>query len=59
MGYSDLSIGQNALPGDQAYCNQGLTYAVPNASRNQNEACGGYLNWGATDLEVWYPEPKV
>ena len=31
-------------------CTQGTTYRGTN-----HEICGGDGNWGATDVEVWYP----
>ena len=31
-------------------CQQGGTYRG-----THNEICGGEANWGATDVEVWYP----
>ena len=31
-------------------CDQGGTYRG-----TKGEICGGYSNWGATDVEVWYP----
>jgi hypothetical protein len=47
-GY-DLSIGSYGPPGTNGDCYQGFTYrGSPNA------ACGGYQNWGHTDLEVWF-----
>ena len=48
-GTGDLRIGYDGPPGGtHGYCNQGGTYRGSN-----NEACGGYQNWGHTDLEVW------
>ena len=46
-----LSFGYEGLPlGANGRCHQGGTYVgAPNA------ACGGQSNWGATDMEVWYP----
>ena len=44
----DLSIG--APGGVNAYCQQGVTYRG-----TDGEICGGNENWGATDVEVWYP----
>eukprot|EP01046_Picozoa_sp_COSAG06_P009927 COSAG06_NODE_530_length_14570_cov_23.269435_18_plen_146_part_00 len=46
----DLDIGyDNGPPGTGGYCSQGTTYrGSPDA------ACGGYQNWGHTDLEVWF-----
>ena len=38
--------------GHNGYCTQGRTYAGA-----LNAACGGSLNWGATEMEVWYPVP--
>ena len=32
------------------YCTQGGTYRG-----TDGEICGGDGNWGATDVEVWYP----
>ena len=53
--YRDLSIGYSGPPGGQdggsiAGCNQGGTYRG-----TEGEICGGGGNWGATDVEVWYP----
>eukprot|EP01046_Picozoa_sp_COSAG06_P012321 COSAG06_NODE_721_length_12803_cov_167.866105_8_plen_122_part_00 len=44
----DLTIGYNGPPGTNGFCSQGGTYRG-----SRNEACGGFLNWGHTDLEVW------
>ena len=50
-GYGDLSIGYIGAPGGEfAACNQGTTYRG-----TDGEICGGDANWGATDVEVWYP----
>jgi hypothetical protein len=49
-GNNDLRIGYNGPPGANAYCNQGTTYRG-----SMNDACGGFLNWDHTDLEVWRP----
>ena len=38
--------------GNYGHCYQGTTYAGA-----RNAACGGYSNWGATEMEVWYPVP--
>ena len=47
----DLSIGGKGAPGGSfGYCDQGGTY-----HGTPNEICGGNGNWGATDVEVWYP----
>ena len=52
MGASDLAFRLYGALGADGYCDQGATYAgAPNA------ACGGHLNWGATEMEVWYPVP--
>ena len=50
-GY-DLAIGETsgAPGGSEGYCNQGGTYRG-----TRGEICGGGENWGATDVEVWYP----
>ena len=51
-GNGALSLGSNFHPprGDRGYCNQGDTYAG-----SRNEICGGFQNWGATQLEIWRP----
>ena len=51
-GLVGLAIGAtSAAPGGaHAYCGQGSTY-----HGMQGEVCGGTDNWGATDVEVWYP----
>ncbi len=36
--------------GSEATCAQGTTYRGTGG-----EICGGEHNWGATDVEVWYP----
>jgi hypothetical protein len=46
----DLYIGDSGPPGTYGYCNQGGTYRG-----HPSAACGGYDNWGHTDLEVWRP----
>ncbi len=49
-GDGDLSIGwTGGAPGD-GNCHQGGTYRG-----TESEICGGDGNWGATDVEVWYP----
>ena len=49
---ADLRIGGSGAPGggSDAYCQQGGTYRG-----TDGEICGGTYNWGATDVEVWYP----
>ena len=52
-GYgSDLAIGDTsgAPGGSYGRCDQGHTYRG-----TEGEICGGTHNWGATDVEVWYP----
>lgn len=49
-GDGDLAIGWGGPPGTYGYCNQGGTYRG-----HPSAACGGYDNWGHTDLEVWRP----
>ena len=47
----DLKIGHftGGEPGGSGCgCNQGGTY-------RDGKICGGNMNWGATDVEVWYP----
>ena len=47
----DLRIGNSGAPGGSSgYCDQGSTYRG-----TDGEICGGGKNWGATDVEVWYP----
>ena len=48
----DLAIGHSsgAPGGSGGLCYQGGTYRG-----TDGEICGGDFNWGATDLEVWYP----
>ena len=47
----DLAIGQTTgAPGEYGFCGQGYTYRG-----TRGEICGGDGNWGATDVEVWYP----
>ena len=50
---TDLAIGGGA-PGGRGSatgaCNQGNSYRG-----TDGEICGGDDNWGATDVEVWYP----
>ena len=50
-GY-DLAIGNSddTPGGSHAYCTEGNTYRG-----TDGEICGGTFNWGATDVEVWYP----
>ena len=47
-GGPDLRIGMRGGAGGQ--CVQGGTYRG-----TDGEICGGSNNWGATDVEVWYP----
>ena len=51
-GSADLRIGDTsgAPGGSNAECEQGTTYRG-----THGEICGGFENWGATDVEVWYP----
>ena len=54
-GYNgDLAIGETsgwgAPGGSDGSCNQGGTYRG-----TKGDICGGDSNWGATDVEVWYP----
>ena len=51
-GVDDLAIGQTsgAPGGAHGWCDQGHTYRG-----TDGEICGGDGNWGATDVEVWYP----
>ena len=48
----DLAIGTSggAPGGGRGHCEQGHTYRG-----TDGEICGGTDNWGATDVEVWYP----
>ena len=50
--YGDLNIGgySGAPGGSHGSCHQGTTYRG-----TEGEICGGTNNWGATDVEVWYP----
>ena len=50
-GNHDLAIGTTSgAPGEHGACVQGRTYRG-----TDGEICGGDGNWGATDVEVWYP----
>ena len=50
-GNNDLQIGTRGAPGgSHGGCHQGDTYRG-----TSGEICGGTHNWGATDVEVWYP----
>ena len=50
-GVGDLAIGDWGAPaGAHGRCTQGRTYRG-----TDTESCGGQWNWGATDVEVWYP----
>ena len=51
----DLAIGQTggAPAGSDGACYQSRTYRGTGG-----EICGGNNNWGATDVEVWYPRSK-
>ena len=50
-GQGDLTIGSSGAPGEVGGgCHQGQTYRG-----TEGEICGGTDNWGATDVEVWYP----
>ena len=51
-GNGDLAIGATSgAPGvSHSRCHQGHTYRGA-----EGEICGGADNWGATDVEVWYP----
>ena len=46
-----LEIGRSGAPGgSDGSCSQGFSYRGTG-----HEICGGEENWGATDVEVWYP----
>ena len=48
---ADLEIGGSGAPGgSDGDCYQGRMYRG-----TVDEICGGHWNWGATDVEVWYP----
>ena len=51
-GNYDLIIGDTSgVPGgSRGFCRQGRTYRG-----TVGQICGGEGNWGATDVEVWYP----
>ena len=42
--------GLAAAGGTFGYCHQGHAYGG-----TDGEICGGTGNWGATNVEVWYP----
>ena len=44
------SYDSGAPGGSHGHCDQGITYRG-----TDGEICGGNYNWGATDVEVWYP----
>ena len=46
----DSGFDSGAPGGSHAECDQGGTYRG-----TRGEICGGDNNWGATDVEVWYP----
>ena len=48
--YHDLAIGVDAPGGSGSYCDPGDTYRG-----TVGEICAGAGDWGATDVEVWYP----
>ena len=50
--HGDLNICETsgAPGGSHGYCHQGDIYRGM-----EGEICGGYHNWGGTDVEVWYP----
>ena len=54
-GYpGDLRIGSSGAPGGSGGgCDQGGTYRG-----TAGEICGGDQNWGATDVEAWYPRAR-
>ena len=56
---ADLEIGSSGAPGgSDGDCEQG-TYRDGSQATYRgaiDESCGGYHNWGATDVEVWYPQ---
>ena len=54
---SALDIGGNsgAPGGSGGSCFQGGTYGYRGT---EGEICGGYGNWGETDVEVWYPRTR-
>jgi hypothetical protein len=54
-GNMDLEFGMDGpLGGNAGACSRyNINTHVYTAA--PNEVCGGYHNWGSTDLEVWYP----
>ena len=41
-------MGYTGPLGATGYCYRGSTYATSNS-----EVCGGFNNWGETEMEVW------
>ena len=51
LGFGTYRPGWSGAPGGEyGVCRQGGTYRG-----TEGEICGGMHNWGATDVEVWYP----
>eukprot|EP01045_Picozoa_sp_COSAG04_P013424 COSAG04_NODE_951_length_9210_cov_890.580178_9_plen_149_part_00 len=54
-GGGDLTIGGSGAPGGSGYPGGGFCYQGHTYRGTEGEICGGSGNWGATDVEVWYP----
>ena len=58
-GKGDLEIGHDGPPGNAGACSRCGRWAPGGTdctyTAGTNEVCGGYLNWGDADVEVWYP----
>ena len=48
----ELGVGRDggSPGGENGFCKKGDTYSV-----TDDLICGGFENWGATGVEVWYP----
>ena len=60
-GGDDLAIGESsgAPGGTEGSCQWGRpSSGGPTFRGRSGEVCGGQQNWGPTEVEVWYPDPR-
>jgi hypothetical protein len=58
-GTGDLELGDGGVPGTHGRCSRFSPPSSGTYTARANEVCGGYEDWGATDLEVWHPVVTV
>ena len=56
FGQGDLELGHDGPPGAKdGGCSRYGSSRQHTYTAAANEVCGGYTNWGSTDVEVWFP----